>query len=423
MKERIAIIGTGVAGLGCAWGLRNSADLTLFERESRPGGHSNTVEVLEDGVPIRIDTGFIVFNHETYPNLVRLFQELVVETKPSEMSFSVQHLPEGLEYNGMGPNKIFAQRRNLLRPRFYRLLSQILRFFKLAQAALIDPQTKDLTVREFTERHRLGKDFLEFYLVPMSSAVWSTDPAGMLDFPALSLLRFFQNHGFLGVTTHHPWFTVSGGSRSYVEKILAAVRPARLPAKVVGISETASHATVRTADGNSENFDRVIIAAHANEALGMLEAPDPAQQRLLAAFGYQRNSAILHTDESVMPTRRRAWASWNYRIARDAAGDTRATTHYWMNALQGVSSKRNYFVSLNSDADIPPAKILYETVYEHPVYTLEAMRAQEELPSLNTRSPAQRLYFCGSYFRYGFHEDAYASAVRLVEIMRPTLFS
>ncbi|MFZ4775038.1 MAG: NAD(P)/FAD-dependent oxidoreductase [Terrimicrobiaceae bacterium] len=421
MKERIAIIGTGVAGLGCAWQLRDLADITLIEREARPGGHSNTVEVEEDGKKLRIDSGFIVFNRVTYPNLVRLFEELGVHTKPSEMSFSVQHLPEGLEYNGMGPDKIFAQRRNLLRPRFYRLIYQILRFFRLAQAALDDPSTESLTVREFTKKHRLGKDFLDFYLVPMSSAVWSTEPDRMLDFPALSLLRFFHNHGFLGVTTHHPWFTVSEGSRSYVEKILAAVRPVRLPAKVVSVSEQAGHVTVRTANGESEDFDRVVIAAHANEALEMLESPDPAQARLLSAFGYQSNVATLHTDESVMPIRKKAWASWNYRMDKDPQGNVRATTHYWMNALQGVSDKRNYFLSLNSRESIPADKVLYETVYDHPVYTLEAMQAQEELPSLNRRSPGQRVFFCGSYFRYGFHEDAYASAVNLSNILRPLL--
>jgi uncharacterized protein len=418
VKERIAIVGTGVAGLGCAWQLRNLADITLIEREPRPGGHSNTVEVDENGKPVRIDTGFIVFNRVNYPNLVRLFEELGVHTKPSEMSFSVQHLPEGLEYNGMGANKVFAQRKNLLRPRFYRLLYQVLRFFKLAQDALADESTRNLTVREFTARHRLGRDFLDFYLVPMSSAVWSTDPDRMLDFPAHSLLRFFHNHGFLGVTTHHPWSTVTGGAKSYVDKILAAVRPVRLPAKVVGVTEHPEHVAVRTADGMTENFDRVVIASHADEALAMLTAPDPAQKQLLSAFGYQRNTVSLHTDDSVMPSRRRAWASWNYRMDRDGSGGIRATTHYWMNSLQGVSNKRNYFVSLNSQAFIPTEKVLYETDYDHPVFTLEAMRAQDALPSLNTRSPRQRVFFCGSYFRYGFHEDAYASAVNLSALLK-----
>lgn len=423
MSERVAIIGTGVAGLGAAWLLRDRADLTLIERDARPGGHSNTVTVDEDGSPVRIDTGFIVFNHATYPNLVRLFEDLGVQTKPSEMSFSVQHLPAGLEYNGMGLNQVFSQRRNLLRPRFYSLLLQIMRFFQLARAALQDPATEALTVGEFTRQHRLGQDFLDFYLVPMSSAVWSTDPVRVLDFPALSLLHFFQNHGFLGVTTHHPWFTVEGGAKSYVDKILSTVRPVRLPAKVVSVAESPDGVRIRTDDGSEEVFDRAVIAAHADEALGMLARPDPDQQRLLSPFGYQENTATLHTDASVMPARRRAWASWNYRMAPADGGGVRATTHYWMNALQGISKSRDYFVSINADGQIPDDKVLYRTVYTHPVFTLEAMRAQTGLASLNTRSPDQKIFFCGSYFRYGFHEDAYASAVQLAATLRPILSS
>ncbi|MEI8294158.1 MAG: FAD-dependent oxidoreductase [bacterium] len=421
MRERIGIIGSGIAGMGAAWQLRNHAHITLIERESRPGGHTNTVVVEEDGQGIPIDTGFIVFNHVTYPNLVRLFQELGVETKPSEMSFSVQHLPSGLEYNGMGLDKLFAQRRNILNPRFHALVYQILRFFRVARALLEKPDSLNCTVAEFVQRNALGADFLNLYLIPMSSAVWSTDPRQMFDFPALSLIRFFQNHGFLGVTTHHPWFTVSGGSRSYRDKLLSHLQPVQLPAKAVEVRESTSSATVRLEDSTVREFDRVIIAAHADEALAMLGSPDEEQRRLLGAFGYQKNIATLHTDNSVMPSIRRAWASWNYRVEQNADGDREATTHYWMNALQGVSKKRNYFVSVNGADKIRPETILYQTAYEHPVYTLRAMEAQRELPSLNTRSPQQRIFFCGSYFRHGFHEDAYSSAVDLAAVLRPLL--
>ena len=421
MRERIGIIGSGIAGMGAAWQLRNHADITLIEREARPGGHTNTVTVEENGREIPIDTGFIVFNHATYPNLVRLFEELGVETKPSEMSFSVQHVPSGLEYNGMGLDKLFAQRRNILNPRFHALVFQILRFFRVARALLEKPDSLNCTVAEFVHRNALGVDFLNLYLIPMSSAVWSTDPRQMLDFPALSLIRFFQNHGFLGVTTHHPWFTVSEGSRSYRDKLLAHLRPVQLPAKAVEVKESETSATVRIEDGTVFEFDRVIIAAHADEALAMLAAPDEAQCRLLGAFGYQKNTATLHTDHSVMPRIRRAWASWNYRVEQDAHGDREATTHYWMNALQGVSKTRDYFVSVNGADKIRPETILYQTGYEHPVYTLRAMEAQRDLPALNTRSPRQRIFFCGSYFRHGFHEDAYSSAVDLAAVLRPLL--
>jgi len=421
VRERIGIIGSGIAGMGAAWQLRNHADITLIERETRPGGHTNTVMVEENGREIPIDTGFIVFNHVTYPHLVRLFEELGVETKPSEMSFSVQHLPSGLEYNGMGLDKLFAQRANILNPRFHALVFQILRFFRVARALLEKPAELNCTVDEFVRRNAFGSDFLNLYLIPMSSAVWSTDPRQMLDFPALSLIRFFQNHGFLGVATHHPWFTVSGGSRSYRDELLAHLRPVQLPAKAVEVRETETSATVRIEDGTVCEFDRVIIAAHADEALAMLSAPDEAQSRLLGAFGYQKNIATLHTDHSVMPRIRHAWASWNYRVGQAANGDREATTHYWMNALQGVSKTRDYFVSVNGADKIRPEAILYQTAYEHPVYTLRAMEAQRELPKLNTRSPRQRIFFCGSYFRHGFHEDAYSSAVDLAAILRPIL--
>lgn len=421
MRERVAVIGSGIAGMGVAWQLRHHADITLIERESRPGGHTNTVFVEEDGHSIPIDTGFIVFNHATYPNLVRLFEELRVETKPAEMSFSVQHGPTGLEYNGMGLNKLFAQRRNIFSPRFYSLIAQIMRFFRIAQKALENPTSLECTVEEFTRRNGLGQDFLDLYLVPMSSAVWSTEPGKMLAFPALSLIRFFQNHGFLGVSTHYPWFTVSGGSQAYMKKILAALDPVRLPAKVVEVREKESSSNVKLEDGSDLEFDRVIIATHADEALAMLPEPDALQGRLLPAFRYQKNIATLHTDTSVMPRTRQAWASWNYRIQSAPAGQSEATTHYWMNALQGVSQKRNYFVSVNGSESIRPESILYQTTYEHPVYTLEAMKAQRDLPKLNTRSPNQRVFFCGSYFRHGFHEDAYSSAVDLASILRPNL--
>ncbi len=421
MRERIGIIGSGIAGMGAAWQLRNHANITLIEREARPGGHTNTVTVEENGQEVPIDTGFIVFNHATYPNLVRLFEELGVETKPSEMSFSVQHVPSGLEYNGMGLDKLFAQRGNILNPRFHALVFQILRFFRVARALLDKPDSLNCTVAEFVHRNALGVDFLNLYLIPMSSAVWSTDPRQMLDFPALSLIRFFQNHGFLGVTTHHPWFTVSGGSRTYRDKLLAHLRPVQLPAKAVEVKESETSATVRIKDGTVREFDRVIIAAHADEALAMLATPDEAHSRLLGAFGYQKNTATLHTDHSVMPRIRRAWASWNYRVDQDVHGDREATTHYWMNALQGVSKARDYFVSVNGADKIRPETILYQTDYEHPVYTLRAMEAQRELPALNTRSPRQRIFFCGSYFRHGFHEDAYSSAVDLAAVLRPLL--
>ncbi len=412
-RPRIAVIGTGVSGLSCAWGLRDIADLTLFESEKRPGGHTNTVAVEENGRQIPIDTGFIVFNKVTYPNLCRLFGELGIAIKPSEMSFSVQHAASGLEYNGMRLNKLFAQRRNIGNLRFLMLIAEIMRFFRVGRKWLRDEsegasseERADLDSEDlatFCKRHGFGRDFLDLYLIPMSSAVWSTEPGRILDFPASTLLHFFHNHGFLGVTTHHPWFTVDGGARTYVEKMLEVLGQPRLGDPVVAVEEQEDGAWITTASGVRERFDAVVLASHADQSLRLLAHPTEEQQRLLSAFHYQRNEASLHTDPSVMPMRRLAWASWNFRVELGPDGHQRAATHYWMNALQGVSRNQDYFVSLNSDDRIDPARLLYRTTYDHPVFTLDAIRAQRELPKLNHTG---RLYFCGSYFRYGFHEDA-----------------
>jgi len=411
-RPRVAVIGTGIAGLSCAWRLRGIGEITLFEGGGRPGGHTNTVTIDEEGIGLPVDTGFIVFNRVTYPNLCGLFEELGVAAKASEMSLSVQHLPRGLEYNGMGLNKLFAQRRNIASPRFLALIAEIMRFFRVgrrwlreeSEGALSDAdEDADEDLATFCRRHRFGPDFIDLYLIPMSSAVWSTEPGRILDFPAATLLHFFHNHGFLGVTTHHPWFTVQGGSRTYLEKMLGTLGAPRLGDPVTSITEDGTGARVTTASGTGARFDAVVLAAHADQSLAMLENPTEAQQRLLSPFRYQRNETLLHTDDSVMPRTRRAWASWNFRVDAPKGRHIRSTTHYWMNALQGVSRKRDYFVSLNSGDLIDPKSILYATTYDHPVFTLDAIRAQRELPRLNHSG---RLFFCGSYFRYGFHEDA-----------------
>jgi predicted NAD/FAD-binding protein len=410
-RERLAVIGGGIAGLGAAWLLRKRYDVTVFERERHIGGHSNTVEVEEGGRRLPIDTGFMVFNKVTYPYLVRLFEELRVPIKPTEMSFSVRHEGLDVEYNGMGLNRVFAQRANLVRPRFLKLLAQILRFFRVANASLHDKTLETMTLDDFVRRHRLGDDFLRLYLVPMSASIWSITPGGALDFPAASLVRFFHNHGFLGVTTHHPWFTVDGGSREYVKRMLADLPQTHASSPVVGVETGAGQVTVRTQDGASHAFDRVILAAHADESLALLRHPTPLQEKLLAAFRYQANETLLHTDTTVMPHRRLAWAAWNYRMEPSEEGE-RPSTHYYMNRLQGVSDRTDYFVSLNYADRIDPAKVLWRTNYTHPIFDRRALAAQHHLPSINAESRDQRVFFSGSYFRYGFHEDALASAVQ-----------
>ena len=411
-KPRLAIVGTGIAGLGCAYFLHERFDLTLFEQADYAGGHTNTIDVEARGERVRFDTGFMVFNRVTYPNLCRLFAELAVPVKPTKMSFSVQHLPADIEFCGSGLNELFAQRANLFRPRFWNLLYVVNRFNEDAVAALQEPQWADLTVGEYVARRGYGQDFLDLYLVPMSSAVWSTPPDRMLEFPALTLLRFFHNHGFLGLHTQHPWWTVEGGSREYVRRLWPKFGDrVRLNSPVVAVRRLAGGgATVTTAGGGAETFDKVILASHADQSLALLADADDEERRLLGEFRYQPNVATVHTDEAVMPRNRLAWSSWNYRIAEGAGGGPPQTV-YWMNELQGVSDRVNCFVSINGEESVRPEHVLRKIRYEHPLFSAGAIHAQRRLPGLNRRSPAQAVYFAGSYFRYGFHEDAFTSAL------------
>lgn len=410
-RPRVAVIGTGIAGLGCSWRLRERCDLTLFERNTYVGGHTNTIEVQGASGTVAFDTGFMVFNRVTYPNLCRFFEELKVPVKPTSMSFSVQHLPAGLEFCGSGWNHLFAQRRNLVRPRFWRLLAAIHRFNGEAMAALSDSRWDSVPVGEYVERRGYGRDFLELYLIPMSSAVWSTPSDRMLEFPAVTLLRFFHNHGFLGLHTQHPWWTVEGGAREYVRRLdphlggrIRLAKPARAVQRLSG-----GGARVILEDGEIREFDRVVLACHADEALALLSDADPEERRLLGEFRYQPNRAVVHSDPSVMPRRKLAWSAWNYRIAPARSGGTQSQTVYWMNLLQGVPGDVPYFVSINPGDTVDPRRIIREFPYEHPLFSLGAVRAQASLPGLNRRSPGQAVFFAGSYFRYGFHEDAFTS--------------
>jgi uncharacterized protein len=406
---KTAIIGTGIAGMGCGHFLHPYTELTFFEQNDYAGGHTNTVTVEEEGRPVYIDTGFMVFNYQTYPNLCRLFGAIGAPVKKTDMSFSVQHLPSRLEYSGSSLNHLFAQRSNIFRPSFLKMLWQIRRFNKESIRIMDDPRYAHHTIAEYVERSGFGEDMLRKYLIPMSAAVWSTPMDKMLDFPAQTLIRFFHNHGFLGLDTQHQWYTIDKGSRSYRDIL---IRPfadrIRMNDKVVKVTRE-DGAWVHTADGRRERFDRVIMACHADQALALLDKPTPAERQLLGAFRYQYNQAVLHTDESVMPEKRLAWSSWNYRIGVKN-GAWAPSTIYWMNKLQQVSEKRNYFVSINPQDGLDGSKIIREIGYEHPLFDIPAIRAQQELDRLNEDGP---LYYCGSYFKYGFHEDAFTSAVRL----------
>lgn len=411
MKQRLAIVGTGIAGMGCAHLLQKKYELSLFEQNDYVGGHTNTICVMENGQPVYMDTGFMVFNFQTYPELCKLFGELKAPIKKTDMSFSVQHLSSGLEYCGSGLNGLFAQRRNLLRPRFIRMLMEISRFNSTSIRILDDPRYQQHSLRDFIREFGFSDDMLWKYLVPMSSAVWSTPMEKMLDFPALTLIRFFKNHGFLGLNTQHQWYTPDKGSQSYRELLIAPFRDRIFTNRAAAaVKRVNNKVLLRFSDGTEQEFDKVILACHGDQALGLLDQPTDQEQRLLSAFHYEKNRATVHTDTSVMPCNRRVWSSWNYCI-KEVNGKQTPTTIYWMNRLQGVSDTTNYFVSINALPDsIDQKKIIREIDYEHPLFDVPAIEAQKQLPELNRSGP---LYFCGSYFRYGFHEDAYASAVNL----------
>jgi predicted NAD/FAD-binding protein len=352
----------------------------------------------------------MVFNYKTYPNLCRLFAEIGAPVKKTDMSFSVQHVPTGLEYSGSSVNHLFAQRKNIFNIKYLKMLMQIGRFNKESVKIVDDPKYADYSIGRYIKEFGFGEEMLWKYLVPMSSAVWSTPMEQMLDFPAVTLIRFFQNHGFLGLDTQHQWYTLDKGSQSYREILIQPFKDRiHINRKAIKITRSNGKVTVHASDGSQETFDRVIIATHGDQALELLEAPTNDEQRLLSCFKYQYNKATLHTDESIMPKTKRAWSSWNYRIQMQNEQLTPSTI-YWMNQLQGVSDKKNYFVSINPHDNIDPEKIIREIDYEHPLFDVPAINAQAQLHKLNQNGP---LYFCGSYFKYGFHEDAFASAVQL----------
>lgn len=408
--QKIAIIGTGIAGMGCGHFLNTTADLTFYEQNDYIGGHTNTVTVDEGGKPVYIDTGFMVFNYKTYPNLVKLFKEIGAPIKKTNMSFSVQHVPTGLEYSGSSVNHLFAQRKNIFNVSYIKMLMEIGRFNKESVKIMDDPRYADYSLGQYIKEFKFSNDMLWKYLVPMSSAVWSTPMEQMLDFPAVALIRFFHNHGFLGLDTQHQWYTPVKGSQSYREILIKPFRDKiHVGRKAVKVSRENGKAVVHASDGTSETYERVIIASHGDQALALLSEATAEEQRLLSTFKYQYNKAILHTDESIMPKAKLAWSSWNYRIQNEG-GKLLPSTIYWMNRLQGVSDKVNYFVSINPHNNIDESKIIKEIDYEHPLFDVPAMRAQNELHKLNQSGP---LYYCGSYFKYGFHEDAFASAVKL----------
>jgi predicted NAD/FAD-binding protein len=422
--RRVAVIGAGIAGLAAAHELALDARVTLFEAGEHFGGHANTVDVTLEGRTHGVDTGFLVFNHRTYPNLVRLFASLGVETAPSEMSFSVQVPAAGLEWSGSDLNSVFAQRRNLLSPRFLRMLAEIVRFNRLATALAEGGADADLAepIGDFLDREGFGATFRDWYFLPMIGCIWSCPTEQMLRFPVGTMIRFCHNHGLIQVADRPQWHTVSGGSRQYVQKMLRRIPDARLRTPVLSLrrippGDGGAGVMVATAQG-SERFDEVVLACHSDQGLALLADATAAERDVLGAIRYQPNRAVLHTDASLLPRRRLAWAAWNYARAADASREQAAVClHYLINRLQPLPWRQPVVVSLNPDpARLPdPARVIGSFEYSHPVFDLGAIAAQRRLPALQGRS---HVWFCGAWTRYGFHEDGLASALDVVRRLR-----
>lgn len=410
--EKVAVVGTGVAGMIAAYLLKDRYDLSVFEKKDYIGGHTHTVEVAEGDKTIPIDTGFIVFNKTNYPNLLKLFNQLNVTYKPTKMSFSVQHIPQRLEYNGSGFNGIFGQRRNLLNRSFYKMLADIARFNKQSLAVLEDAKYDNYSLQDYIAEEKFGDDFKEKYLLPMNSAIWSTPPEQSLEFPLVTLIRFFKNHGLLGINTHFQWYTVDGGSWNYRNKLIESYKDKiSVNKEIVRVTKKKKGVELVDVHGKVYLFDKVIMAGHADQSLKTLVNPTPEEKSLLEKFKYQPNKVSLHTDESIMPNRKRVWSAWNYRIEK-INGSWSTSTVYDMNSLQQVSDNQNYFLSVNDAGNIDPDKLIMEMEYDHPIFNVAAVEAQKELPSLNVSGP---VYYCGSYFGYGFHEDALKSGIAAAE--------
>jgi predicted NAD/FAD-binding protein len=403
--KKLGIIGTGIAGMSAAYFLKDDYDITIFEKNDYVGGHTNTINVNDGIKDCPTDTGFMVFNEKTYPNLLKLFTKLKVPIKDSDMSFSVRNEKIKLEYNGSNLNGIFSQRKNLVNFNFLKMLRDILKFNSHAEKMLSGNQFDGHTLEEYTSELRLGDYFFNNFLVPMSSAVWSTPMEKMKDFPAKSLVRFFHNHGFVGVNTQLQWKTVAGGSINYRDLLIDPFKEKiKTHQPVINIKQNENQVEVRTSD-HSHHFDKVIIATHADEALNLIENPSREQRDILSKFSYQKNQAVVHTDETVMPMLRKNWSSWNFLIKNN-----KSYTVYYMNRLQGISEKKDFFVNINGEEFINEKKIIKEITYHHPVFDLASIRAQEKIDELNSNT---NLHFTGSYYRYGFHEDALLSSVNL----------
>jgi predicted NAD/FAD-binding protein len=407
---KIAIVGAGIAGNVAAHCLHRAHDITVYEGGDHVGGHTHTQRIELDGEVQQVDTGFIVFNDRTYPHFIGLLSELGVAWRDSSMSFSVRNEGSGLEYNGTSLNSLFAQRSNLLRPSFLRMVSDIVRFNREAPR-LLDTEGDEIALGEYLAEHRYSRAFRDDYLIPMGAAIWSTDPQCMLGFPARFFVRFMHNHGMLTVNDRPTWRTIAGGSARYVERLVAPWRHRiRLQCAVTQVRRFNDGVWVSAHGAPTERYDHVFFACHADEALRVLADPSPAEREILDALPFQRNEAVLHTDTSLLPRRPLAWAAWNYHVL-PGRGQHVALT-YNMNILQGLKSRHTFCVTLNRSDSIDPRRVLRRLSYDHPLFTPAGIAAQRRHHEI---SGVRRTHYCGAYWRYGFHEDGVVSALAAVQ--------
>jgi uncharacterized protein len=415
---RIAIVGAGIAGLGTAWLLhRQGHAVTLFEAGREPGGHTATVDVTLDGLTFPVDTGFLVFNDRTYPRLVQLFDELGVRSVASEMSFSCRVDHAQLEWSGTDLRALFAQPRNALRPAFYRMLADILRFNRATMALPPEPTRWSPSLGQYLDAERFGAEFREWYLLPMAAAIWSSPRREILDFPLHTFVQFCRNHGLLQILDRPQWRTVEGGGRTYVRRIVAQLPDVRCASPVQRIVRRAGHVAVDSMGHPGERFDEVVLACHSDQARTLLADRSPAEDRLLGHVRYQPNRVVLHTDTALLPRRRRAWSAWNYLAADDAEGTRPVAVSYLLNKLQPLPCRTPVIVTLNPPIEPASSRVLGEFAYDHPLLDAHAVAAQRGIRALQGD---RRTWFAGAWLGYGFHEDGLASAHAVADAIART---
>ncbi|NDF12493.1 MAG: FAD-dependent oxidoreductase [Proteobacteria bacterium] len=412
---KLAVVGSGIAGMGAAWLLRRKYDVTVYEKNDYIGGHSRTIQVNYDNKPISVDTGFIVFNHKNYPNLTQLFKHLGVAVEKSDMSFGVSINGGQLEYSGVNAGGLLAQKANLFKPDFYKLLLDILKFNRNAAAIL--KRDENPTLGEYLTQMGMSDWFRKYYILPMGGAIWSTPLEEMLDYPAKTFIQFFEEHGLLTVSDQPQWYTVKGGSKEYIKKLTMPYKDnIQLKCGVKDITRKETKIVVTDTNGDKADYDHVVIAAHGDQALAMLKDADAAEKQILSSFKYKKNTVVVHRDPSLMPKRKAAWASWIYLANEGDSGDKLAVT-YWMNKLQNIDMKHPLFVTMNPP-HAPAEELTFDTFnFEHPVYDMKAIDAQKNLAKIQGK---RNTWFVGSYLKYGFHEDAFTSALEVAKELGAT---